>query len=85
MADQTSTSAAEGIWHITAQPSIVHNRRVLGFATKMRKRVRHFDENSANPQLEGSSAATTDENLQQQQLACLRRRLLLLAQSIRRL
>jgi hypothetical protein len=26
---------------------IAHNRTVLGFATKMRKRLRHFDENSA--------------------------------------
>jgi hypothetical protein len=27
----------------------LHNRTVLGSATKVRKRVRHFDENSAPP------------------------------------
>ena len=41
----------------------MQNRAVLGSATKMRNGLRHFDENSANPQVEASPFATKFWNL----------------------
>jgi hypothetical protein len=38
-------------------PLHLHNRVVIGSATKMRKPVRHFAEKSANPQVELSPSA----------------------------
>jgi hypothetical protein len=50
-----------------SQPSgregVLYNRTVLGFATKMRKRVRHFDENTATPQVGSVPFAMNFENL----------------------
>jgi hypothetical protein len=47
----------------SSREKFLNNRAVLGSATKMRKPVRHFDENSANSQIEGPSSATQRENL----------------------
>jgi len=43
---------------------LVHNRTVLGSATRRENPVRHFDENFANLQLEESVHVTGGENLQ---------------------
>ena len=43
---------------------MLYNRTVLGSATKMRKRFRHFDENPANVQAGESHSATEIGNLQ---------------------
>ena len=44
--------------------SVMHNRAVLGSATKMRKRLRHFGENFTNVQAGQSAPAMIFENRQ---------------------
>jgi len=44
---------------------------VIGSATKMKKPVRHFDENPTTPQLEASASATQNENLHPAHLSVL--------------
>ena len=46
---------------------ILHNRAIRIRHEDEKKLVRHFDENSANAQLEASSSATQFENLQSHQ------------------
>jgi hypothetical protein len=42
---------------------VLYDRTVLGSATKMRKRFRHFGEKSANSQVGASRSATKNANL----------------------
>jgi hypothetical protein len=55
---------------VIAAGRVLYNRMVIGPATKMRETIRHFDENSANPQVEASLAATEFENLQEAEGCC---------------
>ena len=47
----------------SAREKFLNNRAVLGSAAKMRKRVRHFDENCANALVDTSPSATRIGNL----------------------